>query len=168
MFCVNDTVIYGMCGVCTVSDITTRTFGKEKREYLVLLPVKEPSTVIYVPTANETLLSKIRRVLEPEELTALIDSIASEPCDEWIADENLRRNHFRDILQSGDRRRLIAMIKAIWQHGKDQRENGRKLHRSDEKTMKDAEELLYDEFSVVLNIPRDSVLSYIVSRIEQA
>ncbi len=167
MFHVNDTVIYGMSGVCTVRDITTRVFGKEKQEYLVLSPVKEPSSVIYVPTANHTLLSKIRHVLSAEELVALIDSIAKEPCDNWIVDENARRGHFRDILQSGDRRRLIAMIKAIWQHGKEQRENGRKLHHSDEMMMKDAESLLYDEFSVVLNIPRDNVLPYIVSRVEK-
>lgn len=167
MFSVNDTVIYGTNGVCTIRDITTRAFGKEKRQYYVLTPFNEASSVIYVPTANEALLSKMRRVLSVNEIYDLIDNIKTTPCEDWITDETARRTAFKSILQSGDRRRLILMIKTIYFHGKEQKEKGRKLHHTDELMMKDAEALLYNEFAYVLHLPKDGVLPFLIERIEK-
>lgn len=162
MFCVNDTVLYGTDGVCTVTDITTRVFGKEKAEYYVLTPLHQTGAVIYVPTASEVLAAKMRRVLSADEILTIIRNIKKETCLDWIADENVRRLHFKTVLQSGDRYELIRMIKTIYLHGQQQKENGRRLHHSDEMMMKDAEKLLYDEFGYVLAIKPDDVLPFIM------
>lgn len=165
MYTIGDTVLYGTDGVCTVTDITMQTFGKEKAEYIVLTPLYQRQSVIYVPTASEMLLAKIRRVLSESEIRRIVREVADEDCAEWITDENVRRTHFKAVLQSGDRREVIRMIKAIYLHGKAQKENGRKLHHSDEMMMKDAERLLYDEFAYVLGIKPDEVLGFIAKEI---
>lgn len=167
MYNVGDTVLYGTDGVCTVKEIAVRSFGKEKAEYIVLTPLHQNGAVIYVPTASEALLAKMRRVLSEQEIHALIRGIAEEECTDWIADENARRAHFKNVLVSGDRRELIRMIKTVYWHGKVQKANGRKLHHSDEAMMKDAEKLLYDEFAYVLGIKPDEVLGFITNTIEQ-
>lgn len=168
MFSVNDTVLYGTDGVCTITDITTRLFGKKKAEYYVLTPLHQTGSVIYVPADSEVLLRKMRRVLSAEEIRTLIHDIPSESCGEWIADENARRTQFKAILQSGDRRELIRLIKTIYLHGQAQKQNGRKLHHSDEAMMKDAEKLLYNEFSYVLSIKPEEVLPLIMEEIGDA
>ncbi len=165
MYTIGETVLYGTDGVCTVTDITTRTFGKEKAEYIVLTPLHQSGSVIYVPTASDALLARMRRVLSAQEIRNIIRAVAKEECEEWIVDENARRAQFKAVLQSGDRRGLIRMIKTIWLHGKTQKENGRKLHHSDEQMMKDAEKLLYDEFAYVLGIKPDEVLGFIMKEI---
>lgn len=165
LYKIGDTVLYGTDGVCTVTDITVRTFGKEKAEYIVLTPLYQSGSVIYVPIASESLLAKMRRVLSEGEIRQIVREVAGEECDEWITDENERRYAFKAVLQSGDRREVIRMIKKIYLHGKMQKENGRKLHHSDEQMMKDAEKLLYDEFAYVLGIKPDEVLSFIMKEI---
>lgn len=166
MFSVNDTVVYGTDGVCTVTDITTRVFAKEKAEYYVLTPIHQSGACIYVPTASEALLRKMRRVLSAEEIRQLIADIPQESCQEWITDEASRRAAFKAILQSGDRRELVRMIKTIYLHGQEQKQNGRKLHHSDELMMKDAEKLLYDELAYVLGIRPDEVLPLLINESE--
>lgn len=165
MFQVGDTVLYGTDGVCTLREITTRTFGKEKLEYYVLVPLRQTASVIYVPTASETLCKKMRRVLSESEIRQIIHDMPGEMCTEWIAEENERRAYFKSILQSGDRRELIRMIKTIYLHGQEQKQNGRKLHHSDEMMMKDAENLLYDELAYVLSVKPDDVLPLIMEEL---
>ena len=58
------------------------------------------------------------------------------------------------------------MIKAIHFEKKDREEKGKKLHISDERFLKEAEKILYDEFQYVLHLSEKDVMSYIFSRIE--
>lgn len=162
MLQVHDTVVYGVNGVCTVTDITTRVFAKEKKEYYVLSPLAQHGSLIYIPTDSAPLLSKIRRVLTADEIRALLSAIGAEPCLPWQTDETKRRAEFREILQSMDRRRLLCLIKTIYQHGQEQKANGRKLHHADEQVMKEAEGLLIDEFSYALAIEADAVMPLII------
>ena len=45
---------------------------------------------------------------------------------------------------------------------------GKKLHAADERIMKEAEKLLYDEFSVVFDIRPEEVLPLIMKRLEKS
>lgn len=165
MFRIGDTVLYGMDGVCTVTDITTRVFNKEKMEYYVLTPVHNGRSTIYVPVGSPAAASKMRPVLNADEIRAILAALPQEACTDWIADENARRTHFRSTLQAGDRREIIKMIKTIYLHGQAQKANGRKLHHADEVMMKDAEAVLYDEFAYVLGIRPDEVLPFIMGEL---
>ena len=57
------------------------------------------------------------------------------------------------------------MIRELYIHKQKQLKNGKKMHLSDEQLMKEAERLLYSEFSLVLNIRADEVPKFISSRI---
>ena len=75
----------------------------------------------------------------------------------WIDNENERKKHFSSIIRSGQRADIIAIIKSIYEHSKGLKEKGRKLHACDEISCKDAEKLIYEEFSYVLDIEKKDV-----------
>ena len=55
MYQVNDTIIYGMNGICKIVDITSKSFSGKKSEYYILKPMNSQASTIYVPVKNETL-----------------------------------------------------------------------------------------------------------------
>lgn len=55
-----------------------------KKKYFVLKPINSSSSTYYVTNDNETLISKMRKLLSEKEINELIDSMASESAN-WIA-----------------------------------------------------------------------------------
>lgn len=161
---INDMVLYGAEGVCRIADITVQNMRGDDVEYYVLKPVGENNSTIFVPTGSEVLTARMRRVMSAEEIYALIQTIPEEK-SEWIENENTRKLRYKEILSGGDRQELVRMIKAIYLHGQERKKLGKKLHLSDEKFLKDAEKLLYEEFAHVLNIKKDEVLPFIMAQI---
>jgi len=165
MFQVGDTVLYGTEGVCVIEEITVRKFAEEEREYFVLKPVHQQGATFYLPTQVPNLESKLKRVLSADEISELIRAVPKEELI-WIEDENERRTQYKQILQSGDRLRLITLIKTLYLHRESLKETGRKFHVCDERFMKEAEKLLYDEFSHALHIRPEQVLPFLIEQIE--
>ena len=160
MYKVNDTVIYSTQGVCRIVEIAEKDFLGQKKEYYVLKSINNSGTTFFAPTGNETVLAKFRRILSKEEIQELVDSLKDEKLL-WIIDENERRERFREILTAGNHRNLILMIKAIWLEKQNREAQGKKLHISDERFFREAEQLLYDEFQYVLEITKEDLISYI-------
>ncbi|MCI8361277.1 MAG: CarD family transcriptional regulator [Clostridiales bacterium] len=167
MFRINDTILYGLNGACKIIDITKREVGGCIAEYYVLQPIFSNASTIFVPISNENLTSRMRQVLSAEEIHELIQSMPREE-SVWIEDEGRRREVYKEILSNGDRRELIRLIKALHLHQQDLQRIGRRLHMSDERFLKDAERLLYDEFALVLRIKPDQVLPFILKQINSA
>lgn len=167
MLKLNDTVVYGVTGVCTVESIEEKKFGKLKRKYYVLRPVKQTTSTVFVPADNEQLLSKVRRLLSADEIRTLIRSLANEP-DFWIEDEATRRVRFNEVVISGDRRECILMLRALKSHQKRLSEKGKRLHLSDERALKEAQRLIHDEISYTMNIDFDEVGNFIKNELEAA
>ena len=164
---VNDVVVYGTEGVCRVSDITTKPFRDREVTYYVLKPVFNKSATVFVPVDNEKLTARMHRALSSDEIRAMIQSLPEQGAM-WIEDEAERKVRYKEILASGDRIQLIQLIKALYFHQESQRAIGKKLHISDDHFFKEAQRLLYDEFSTALGIPRDDVLNYIDQIIAEA
>lgn len=161
---INDTVLYGSEGICRITDISVQNMHGENVEYYVLQPLGENNSTIFVPTGSEILTSKMKRVMSAEEIYALIRTMEGET-PEWIENENLRKQRYKEILTEGDRTELVRMIKAIHLHGEERKKMSKKLHLSDERFLKDAEKLLYEEFAHVLNIKKDEVVPFIMEQI---
>lgn len=166
MYNVGTTVIYKNEGVCKITEITERRFRDKNIEYYVLKPVHKDDSEIYVPKNNKELLGKMRKILSKEEILELIKTMPDEG-NIWIADENERKEYYREILIRGDRTELVRLIKTLYLHKQNQKKTGKKLHIADEKFLKDAEHLLYDEFAFVLNISKDDVLPFITGELEK-
>ena len=161
---VNDVVLYGFDGVCQVTDVATKTIMGVPEECYVLQPVDQKSTTIFVPVANKALVSRIQRLLQLDEVIELIRSSPEEETI-WIEDDSKRRAAFGQILQGGDRREIMNLIKTLYLRAQELKKGKRKLHSADDKLMKEAERRLYDEFAYVLKIEPEHVLPFIIDMI---
>lgn len=164
MYSINDTVLYGANGVCRVSDICQKEFSGTAKDYYILRPISNEALTIFVPVNNKLLTDKIKRILSQKEICELISSLSNEPIS-WIEDDMERKEHYRSVLLSGNRRENLKMIRELYIHKQEQQSKGKKMHLSDEQFLKEAEKLLYSEFSLVLNIKEDEVPSFIAERI---
>ena len=167
MFKVNDVIIYGAQGVCQIVGVEEKTVSGANKSYFVLKPVNETGATFFVPTDNEHVLKKMRRLLSKTEINKLIDSMPDEEVV-WIKNDNDRKEHYRKILTSGDHVELIKLIKAIYAHKIEREAEGKRLHMIDEQFFKNAEQILYNEFQYVLNLnSKDELMKYIFLRIEK-
>jgi CarD family transcriptional regulator len=166
MFSINDTVLYGTVGVCRVEGISEIALGREKKKYYVLKPVSQGSATVYVPLDNDSLLSKVRKLLTRGEIDAMIKNVTCD--DVWVEDDTERARLFSDTVKSGDRALLISMIHTLITHRRKLSGVGKKLHLADERALRDAERLLCDEFSYVLGIAPETVGDYVTSGIDRA
>lgn len=166
MYKIGDTVIYKSEGVCTVADIVVKVFREKEMEYYVLKPVYKENSEVFVPKNNTELTSKMRQVLTRQEIISLIKSMPDES-DIWIDDENQRKSYYKQLIANGDRTELIRLIKTLFNYKEKQKNAGRKLHTTDEKFLKDAEKILYDEFAYVLNISQKEVIPFIAGELEK-
>lgn len=160
MFQVGDQVLYGIHGVCKILELQVQTVNRKKVEYYVLEPVSQIGSRYFVPSQNQVAASKLRPILSKAEIEELLSGEASrQNC--WIQDENQRKQYYKELITSGDRAALISMLRALYQHKEQQMETGKKFHISDANFMRDAEKVIYSEFSMVLDIPYDQIEKYI-------
>ncbi len=160
MFCVGQTVLYGSNGVCMVDDVTEKRIGKTKMQYYVLKPLCNNTSTLFVPTANQQLVSKMRRILTEDEAEAILRNLP--PCGDWNDNKQERSEQFRAIITEGSCVELIRLIRLVRTHGQEQLAGGKRLHITDERFLKEAEKMICEEFSLVLHISRDEVLERIL------
>lgn len=165
MFKINDVVVYGSQGVCEIVGIDEKKIDGVIYNYFVLKPKNDNATTFYVPTWNEKAWRKMRKVMTKKDVNVLIDSMPSQ-IPTWIANENERKETYKKILASGDQAAIISMVQALYLHKKEREAEGKRLHMSDEHFMKDAEQILYNEWQYVLNVDKAGLMAYIFERIE--
>ena len=69
---------------------------------------------------------------------------------QWIENDNERKRIFGEIVKEGNRKNLVALVKVIFKQKNILKAKKKKLHASDEQSLKEAENLLYDEISYVI------------------
>ena len=164
MFRINDTVMYGMHGVCKIEDITKKEFMGTSKDYYVLKPINDVTATLYVPMHNEKLLEKMRKIISKKEVYHLIETMP-ETSTVWFQNENERKEQYKKIIAAGNHTELIGMIKAIYIQKLKREEEGKHLYISDERFFKEAERILYEEFQYILDIKREELLPLIFSRV---
>ena len=164
MFQKNDTVVYGVHGVCKIDDITKKEFMGSQKEYYVLKPISDSAATLYVPIHNEKLLKKMRKILSKQEVYRLIETMPHKEIL-WFENENERKEQYKKVIAKGDHSELIGMVKAIYLQKQKREAEGKHLYISDERFFKEAERILYDEFQYVLNIKAEDLLPLIFSKI---
>lgn len=140
-------VVFGLHGVCRLIGINKdETDGSEN---YVLQPVGDQRSHLFVPVGSETALQKIKPVLSESMVMELMDLVSTME-EKWVANENIRKNVFHNVIVKGDRRELLQMIKSLDHQQVQLKTMGKRLHRIDEKFLKDAKKVLYGEFAHVL------------------
>lgn len=159
-------VVSGNKGVCRVDDITTLDICgvDRKREYYILKPVYVSGSTVYVPvdTADGTL----RKVLSREEADRLIQGIPQIPLITSTNDKLLEQE-YRGCMKTNDCAEWIRIIKTIYLRKQKRLEAGRKVTAVDAKYFRLAEDNLYGELAVSLQMPRGEVESYITREMEK-
>lgn len=166
MYQIGDKVVYGIHGVCRVVDQEERLVDRKRLTYLALEPVGQDGSKFLVPTQNAAAMAKLRRMLSREELETILES-EEVRADGWIKDENQRKRAYRELINSGDRTKLMCMVRTLHRHKAAQAAAGRKCHLCDENFLRDAEKLLTSEISIVLNMESDQVRKYIRERLKE-
>ena len=151
MYQIGDQVVYGIHGVCRVVDQEERVVDRKKVVYMALEPMEQEGSRYLIPTHNPVAMSKVKPMLTNEELTALLESKEALE-DNWIRDENQRKQTYRELISSGDRVRLMQMVRTLYRHKAEQLTAGRKVHICDDNFLRDAEKLLCSEIAAVSGI----------------
>lgn len=168
MHSIGDKVMYGAAGVMTIVDIREEAIGDVPRSYFVLRPtLARTDSFTFVPVDNERLVSSMRPLMTRDEVLSLIDSFDKVEPLRWIPENRARQDYFKRIMESGDRREMVAMIRAINDNAVRREAEGKKNFLSDENARIKAEKLLCSEFSVVLELPEEKVFELVKSRIKE-
>lgn len=163
MFKVNDYVVYGLTGVCQITDIRKDEYNSDdEAQYYVLNPVFNNNMTIKVPVNNQTIL--MRSVISKDDVLSLI---AKMPEIEtiWVDDEKQRNNAFKAALRSGKDEEWIKIIKTIYLEKEAKAIAGKRLAKVDEEIMNKAEKQLNEEIAVALDILPNEVVPYIMKHI---
>lgn len=164
MFQIGEIVIYGTSGACRINAVEKRELGDCVQECYVLKPVYDNSLTIRVPRNNEMLMAKMHPVITKDEVMDLIHEMPeTENC--YDADMNARKLFYSDTLKSGDHHSLLKMIKSIYCYKKERMANGKRLSGFDENAMREAENMLYTEFALALDIQPNQVVSFIQNEV---
>jgi CarD family transcriptional regulator len=108
----------------------------------------------------------MRPVITREEAMSLIEAIpdtAAEVCEE----RNLRclTEHYQTQIQMYDPVQLVRVIKSVRMKRELAHSRGKKLGQIDERFMHRAEEMLYGELAVALDIEKNQVVGFIAQTI---
>lgn len=166
MYNIGDIVVYGTEGLCKIHDVTERKFGKDTVEYYVLSPLSNEAETVYVPKNNEKVMSKMRHILSPESASKLLEEVPSEPLD-WVDNDRDRQQVYKDILLCGSSEDILRMTRTLYLHQVKLLEKGKKLHAADERFLRDAEKMLFDELAYVFGITTAEVLPLIIRKKEE-
>lgn len=160
MYQIDDLIIYGSQGVCKVEAVGIPDIpGVDKEKiYYTLSPLYQNGK-IFTPIDTSVFMRPIITYAEAQQLISLIPSIKENVYNN--KNQRLMKDHYQEYMQTHDCSDLIKVIKNIYTKKVITMDQGKKLGQIDEHFMKQAEDLLYGEFSVVLGIPVDNVKSYI-------
>lgn len=161
MFQPGEKIVYGTTGVCTVQEVTPRDDlpGTAPGTLYYALEPLSGSGVIYLPVDAPVFMRPVITRQEAEALVARIPEMAAEAYHQ----RNLQmlRTHYQEVLQSHDCEKLLEMTMSIHVKEKQAIKAGRKLGQIDARFQKRAEELLWGELAVALEIPVEEVPRYI-------
>ena len=165
MYKIGSIVVYGTEGLCKICDITERTFGKETSEYYVLSPLSNEAETVFVPKNNEKVLKRMRPILSKERASELLEAAPSE-YSECVENDRERQQVYKQILLCGSSEDLLTMTRALYLHQIELLERGKKLHAADERFLKEAEKMLFEELAYVFGITVSEVLPLIIKKKE--
>ena len=154
-------IVYGRTGVCRVEDITLVRMKGEKvgHRYYVLKPLYQTGSIT-TPVDNNKVFS--RPVISRGEAQSIIRKIP-EIKVEIYHNRNLNqlKEHYRSCMEKYDCMELIRMTMSLYLKKREAEANKRKFGAVDERYMHEAEQLLFGELAVALEISRDDVRTYI-------
>jgi len=165
MYQADEMIVYGGEGVCRVEAVGKLNIPgiSREKEYYTLAPVYREGR-IYTPVDSKVFM---RPVIDRESAEALIRSIPKIQGDGYNG-KNLRmlNEHYQSLLGTHQCEDMVQVIKSTYSRRQARHAQGNKSSQVDERYMKRAEDLLYGELAVALDIPKEQVADYIFQVLE--
>lgn len=167
MYQIGDTVVCGSNGVCTIIEIgplANMGRAQKKKSYYTMRPYFDNAGRVYMPVDCEE--NAIRPALTKDEVEQLMNEMGN--LDEIkISDEKKREAEYKSAINSADPRLLVRIIKTMYYRKQSRIENGKKSTAIDERYSRVAEQRLYEEMALALEIDREQVKDYIRDYLEK-
>ena len=163
MFQVGELIVYGGEGVCRVEAVGPLAMSEvehddDDKEYYTLAPLYRMGK-IYTPVDTAVLMRPVLSRKEAEDLIRKIPEI--EPPVQTERNPRVLGAFYQEIIRSHNCLDMIQLIKTTYGKTQARLARGIKPGQVDERYRKRAEELLYGELAVALDIPREEVGVYI-------
>lgn len=165
MYNINDNIIYGSTGVCKIEDICTPDFAKElgiNKLYYKISPVYRSET-IYIPIDTKNYMRPIVTKEEAEDLISKMPQIKES--DFEGKDHRALAEKYKLSIKTHECEDLISLIKTVYFRSQDMISQGKKPGQTDMQYLKQAEDLLYGELAIALEISIKEVRKYIENKI---
>ena len=164
MFQAGDVIVCGSHGVCRVEKVGPISSAAADRDriYYTLKPLYERGSVVFTPVDNQKMV--IRPVISREEALRLIDGMRDAE-GLGIQDEKKREEGYKEALKTCRAEELVRMMKTIYARGRSRAARGKKATDADSRYFKLAEDYLFGELAVSLDLDRDQVKAFIRERI---
>lgn len=165
MYQVGDLICYANMGVCKVTDISEKKVpGEKKNQLYYTLRSLSQECLIHTPVENPKVF--MRPVISKKEAHSLIDLIPTMDAQPYHSKVTSQlTEHYTQSICSHDLSDLIELTMSIYAKRQEAEEQKRKFSVVDERFMRRAEDLLFGELSVALEISVEEVPAYIASRV---
>lgn len=158
---VNDYIVYKK-EVCKIKEIKeNKTINKK---YYVLAPVSDDSLKLEIPITEK--MDCLRKVISKDNAIKLINNIPSIKPIENIDDKYIE-NTYKDLLMEGTYENLIKIIKTTYLRNDLRLKNKRKISEKDYNYFSQAENYLYNELAIALNMTYDETKEYIINKVQE-
>jgi len=167
MFQPGEIIVYGNTGVCRIMEITKPNLPgvDREREYYLLSPLFQDGK-IYSPVDNTKVF--IRPVISKKQAEEMIDMIPEIQTKQInsISTQQLSEK-YQEYFNTHNCTDLLELIMSIYAKKQHQLSLKHKVGQIDERYMRKAEELLYGELAVALDITPKEVPDYIATRLNK-
>lgn len=167
MFSVGEFIVYGTTGVCLIEEIGTLQMSgiSQDKLYYTMTPLGSQGSKVYVPVDNDKAV--IRPVITREEAVALVEEIPSIELL-WVEDEKKREDIYKKAYRTCDCREWIKIIKTLYLRKMSRIAEGKKVTVVDGKYLHMAEDRLYTELGLALDMDKEKVIDYITDHVEKS
>lgn len=162
MFEIGDLIIYGHQGVCEVKEIGKSDISGVPADklYYTLIPLYGAGKIL-IPVDTKMFMRPVISKEQADELIHKMPDIEAE----IVENQNYKvlEDHYKKLLATHECEDLVYIMKSIYVKRNMAKLQGKNLGHTDEKYKKIAEDLLYSEFAVALDIEKEKVGEYIES-----
>jgi len=153
---INEYIMYKR-DVCKIIAIKEKYY--KDKDYYVLVPVSDNSLKTLVPIDS----SNLKNLITKEEINALIKKMSLIPVIN--SNSKLIENEYKTLIASDNYEDLIKVIKTTYLRNQNRINNHKRIGDKDEYYFLKAENYLYQEFAIVLDMSVDEVRNYIIREI---
>lgn len=163
MFKVGEYVVHGNDGVCKVEAVEPMSGMNSDRIYYTLVPVYSSGSKLFVPTDSTKVIT--RAVISKNDVNKLMEEW--DEIDVLRVDNDKKREEiYKEALRSCDTRQWVKLIKTSYQRNQTRLANGKKATTSDERYLHMAQENLFGEMAIPLNMSRGEAEDYFIGKVE--